>query len=283
MSRSGVESVRFTRRLAQHPALSLVRAGARRTAKGRYRNEGGVPTNWFDSDRLVRAAAQRGLRPLLTILYPPSWGSQYPGRRHSPPGACTSYARFAALVVRRYGPAGNLLGREPDACARCRCASGRSSTRSTTPSTGTCPGSDPNNIDNTGSAPGLRRAAARDPAGDQGGRSPRSDRLRGHRQQGVALPEGDLPGGGQAAVRRLRRAPVHRRAAQRHHHPALRAARDEPQRRPAQADVRHRVVVALLPGPGRRPGQAEPHPRRPGARDHRDAAAASCAGAGACG
>ena len=137
------------------------------------------------------------------------------------------------------------------------------------------PGSDPSNIDNTGSAPGYVNLLRVDPAGDQVRRPPRADRLRGHRQQGLALPAGDLQRRRPAAVRRLRGAPVHRRAAQRDHDPALRAPRDEPPRRPAKVDVRDASGRGPRSrGQGRRPRPPQPHHPRPGARGHRDPAAA---------
>ena len=152
MSRSGVESVRFSvdwHITQPYPSFAQVPADR----KGRYRNEGGVPTYWFDSDRLVRAAAQRGLRPVLTILYPPSWGSQYPGRRHSPPVA-QSYARFAALVVRRYGPGGTFWAENPTV-RKVPVREWQILNEVNHTFYWNVPGSDPNNIDNTASAPGY--------------------------------------------------------------------------------------------------------------------------------
>lgn len=152
MSRSGVEFVRFSAdwHLAQpYPTFASVPASQRST----YRNEGGVPTNWFWIDRMVRAAAARGLRSMPTILYPPSWGSQYPGRRHSPP-VPESYARFAALMVSRYGPRGTFWTENPT-LRKVPVRDWQILNEVNHSFYWNVPGADPNNIDNTSSAPGY--------------------------------------------------------------------------------------------------------------------------------
>jgi polysaccharide biosynthesis protein PslG len=152
MARSGVESVRFSvdwHNTQPYASFSQVPAGQ----KGRFRDEGGVPTYWFDSDRLVRAAAQRGLRPMLTVLFPPSWGSVYPGRKHSPPVA-ESYARFLALLVRRYGPHGTFWTENPG-LRKVPVRDWQLLNEVNHSFYWNVPGSDPNSIDNTSSAPGY--------------------------------------------------------------------------------------------------------------------------------
>jgi len=152
MSRSGVESVRFSAywHIAQ-PYASF--AAVPEKERGRYRNEGGVPTYWFDIDRMVRAAAQRGLRSMPTILNPPTWGRQYRDRRGSPP-VPESYARFAALLVRRYGPRGAFWAENPT-LRKVPVRDWQLLNEVNHTFYWNVPGSDPNNIDNTASAPGY--------------------------------------------------------------------------------------------------------------------------------
>ncbi len=152
MSRSGVESVRFSafwNVVQPYSSFAALPASDPR----RYRDEGGVPTRWVEVDRMVRAAAQRGLRALPTILNPPAWARQYRDRRGSPPVA-EAYARFVALMVRRYGPNGAFWTENPT-LRKVPVREWQLMNEVNHTYYWNIPGSDPDNIDNTASAPGY--------------------------------------------------------------------------------------------------------------------------------
>src|SRR3954451_25303935 len=46
--------------------------------ESRYRDVGGVPTDFARTDRLVRETARRGLRMLPVVMYAPSWALSDP-------------------------------------------------------------------------------------------------------------------------------------------------------------------------------------------------------------
>ena len=184
-----------------------------------------------------------------------------------------SYARFAALVVRRYGPEGTFWAENPTV-RKVPVREWQILNEVNHTFYWNVPGSDPNNIDNTGSAQGyvdlLRVTRAAIKSVDRRARIVHAGtdskawrylraiyRAGGRRQFDVFAvhPFTDVPHNVITILRYVRRE-MNRNGDRR------------------KADVRHRVVMALLPGPGRRSGQAEPHPRRPGARDHRDPEAA---------
>lgn len=80
----------------------------------RYRDEGGVPTDWSEIDRLVTAAAERRLAILPVVILAPAWDARHPGRFNSPPSDPMPYARFTAALVRRYGPGGAFWAEHPE-------------------------------------------------------------------------------------------------------------------------------------------------------------------------
>jgi hypothetical protein len=108
MEQSGVESVRlvFNWATAQpYESWSKVPAGD----SSQYVDQGGVPTDFSQTDAVVRLAARFGLTVLPTVIYPPSWDSvgatpSSVGR----PAVAGPYAAFLADLVRRYGPRGNF-------------------------------------------------------------------------------------------------------------------------------------------------------------------------------
>ena len=97
-------------------------------------------------DALMAAAAQRGLRVLPVLFNPPGFHSAGPPRPSPrgtfPPRHPGDLGAFAKVVVRRYGPDGELLARAPRAASRTRSARGRSGTSRACPCTGR-PGPDP--------------------------------------------------------------------------------------------------------------------------------------------
>ena len=74
--------------------------------RARFSDEGGVPTDWSEIDRLVTAAAQRRLVLLPVVLIAPMWDSRHPGQFNAPPKDPQPYANFTAALARRYGPNG---------------------------------------------------------------------------------------------------------------------------------------------------------------------------------
>lgn len=69
----------------------------------------------FDAlDRLVLAAATRGLSLLPVVEGTPDWDALAPGTGGSPPRDVAPYAAFLTTLVKRYGPGGSLWSRHPD-------------------------------------------------------------------------------------------------------------------------------------------------------------------------
>jgi hypothetical protein len=65
-------------------------------------------------DRKVLAAARAGIDVLGLIVRTPSWAAQQPGQPFSPPRDPADYAAFAAALVARYGPNGQLWRDHPE-------------------------------------------------------------------------------------------------------------------------------------------------------------------------
>jgi hypothetical protein len=84
----------------------------------RYRDEGGVPTDYTEIDRLVTQAAARRLAILPVVLLAPRWDARHPGMFASPPRDPKPYARFTAALARRYGPGGAFWTEHPEIAAQ---------------------------------------------------------------------------------------------------------------------------------------------------------------------
>ena len=113
MVSAGVESVRtaFTWSQAQpYPIWEAVPEEER----GRFRDVGGVPTDFSATDRLVRAAAARHLQLLPVVIEAPPWSARHPGVFASPPQPRKPYAAFVAALARRYGSRGTFWAENPD-------------------------------------------------------------------------------------------------------------------------------------------------------------------------
>jgi hypothetical protein len=80
----------------------------------RFRDEGGVPTDYTETDRLVTAAAKRRIVLLPVVLPAPAWAATRPGDFASPPRDADEYAAFAAALARRYGPGGAFWTEHPE-------------------------------------------------------------------------------------------------------------------------------------------------------------------------
>jgi hypothetical protein len=65
-------------------------------------------------DRKVLAAARAGIDVLGLIVRTPPWAAEQPGQVFSPPRDPADYAAFAAALVARYGPNGELWREHPD-------------------------------------------------------------------------------------------------------------------------------------------------------------------------
>lgn len=72
------------------------------------------PTDYTETDRVVAAAAQRGLSVLPVVIRAPSWAARSPGDVASPPKGTADYARFVAALVRHYGPSGSFWAEHPE-------------------------------------------------------------------------------------------------------------------------------------------------------------------------
>ena len=84
----------------------------------RFRDEGGVPTDYSTIDALMAGAAQRRLSVLPIVMIAPNWAARHPGRDASPPSDFGAYARFVAALARRYGPNGSFWAERPELAAR---------------------------------------------------------------------------------------------------------------------------------------------------------------------
>ena len=113
----GVQSTRTVFNWAgAQPYATIDQVPAEQRAK--YRDEGGVPTDWSEIDRLVTASAQRRLVTLPVVLLAPAWASRHPGQFNSPPSKPQAYANFAAALARRYGPRGAFWSEYPELVAQ---------------------------------------------------------------------------------------------------------------------------------------------------------------------
>jgi hypothetical protein len=109
---SGVESLRVPvawSALQPYRTLSEVPAAER----SQFEDVGGVPTRFSDLDRLVGAAAVRGLSLLPVVEYTASWDAVQPGNGASPLKSTAPYAAFLTALVRRYGPEGTFWAAHP--------------------------------------------------------------------------------------------------------------------------------------------------------------------------
>ncbi len=81
--------------------------------RGQFTEVGGVPTQFSVLDRIVGAAAQRGLSVLPVVEYTPSWDATRPGNPASPPRSAAPYAAFLTALIKRYGPHGSFWSAHP--------------------------------------------------------------------------------------------------------------------------------------------------------------------------
>jgi hypothetical protein len=113
MVTDGVESIRTAFYWADaqpHRSWDDVPAAQR----GRFRDVDGVPTDFAESDRVLAAATRRALGVLPVIIRSPGWAARNPSSVASSPADPGAYARFAAALVRRYGPSGTFWAEHPE-------------------------------------------------------------------------------------------------------------------------------------------------------------------------
>jgi Beta-galactosidase len=70
------------------------------------------------TDRKVLAAARAGIDVLALIVRSPGWAAQHAGQPFSAPRDPADYAAFAATLVARYGPGGELWREHPEVAPR---------------------------------------------------------------------------------------------------------------------------------------------------------------------
>ena len=79
----------------------------------RYRDEGGVPTDYSLVDQIVEGAAARRMTVLPIVLIAPRWAARHPGEFNSPPKGTATFAAFSAALAKRYGPNGTFWTERP--------------------------------------------------------------------------------------------------------------------------------------------------------------------------
>ena len=73
-----------------------------------------VPTSYSETDRIVYAAALRGLRVLPVVVYTPAWDAMTPAVGGLPqPRTDGPYAGYLTLLIKRYGPQGTFWALHP--------------------------------------------------------------------------------------------------------------------------------------------------------------------------
>jgi hypothetical protein len=72
-----------------------------------------TPPDFSRTDRIVLAAAARGMSVLDNVLYAPRWAATDPGNGASPPKPAL-YAQFLRELIARYGPNGTLWAEHPE-------------------------------------------------------------------------------------------------------------------------------------------------------------------------
>jgi len=114
MTRNGVESVRAVfdwSHIQQYEKISQVPAAER----SRFAVVDGIPTDFTDTDALVRRAALQRLSLLPIVTHTPRWAAQHPSAGvASPPDRPFEYGRFVHALVARYGPHGSFWPANPD-------------------------------------------------------------------------------------------------------------------------------------------------------------------------
>ena len=95
--------------------MALARASGAQSVRISFSWAGGEPRPgtfaWGATDRVVLAAARHQLSLLPVVEYTPAWAGN--GAANSPPRDPTTYGRFLAALIARYGPSGSLWRANP--------------------------------------------------------------------------------------------------------------------------------------------------------------------------
>jgi len=113
MAASGVETVRtafYWNEAQPYASFAEVPPGQ----AGAFRDEEGVPTDFFPYDKVVASAARRHLGVLPIVHRAPAWAAEQPGNLASTPRDPRHYAAFMRALVRRYGPGGSFWAERPE-------------------------------------------------------------------------------------------------------------------------------------------------------------------------
>jgi hypothetical protein len=84
------------------------------TEAARFRDAGGVPTDFNAIDAIVSAAAQRRLAVVPVVQATPRWAARRRNDPASPPADNATFGRFLGALVARYGPQGAFWAEHPD-------------------------------------------------------------------------------------------------------------------------------------------------------------------------
>jgi hypothetical protein len=99
-------------------AGAMVRTGVERLRLAVYWDQAqpdpAVPPDFARTERVVGAAASRGLPVFLTIVGAPAWARKYPARTWSPPADPAAYGRFTGQVAARFGSRGTFWAEHPE-------------------------------------------------------------------------------------------------------------------------------------------------------------------------
>ncbi len=87
-------------------------------ARGDFTDVDGHPYAFGETDRLVAAAAARGIDVLPVLLWSPAWAAKYRNEFASPPKDMKAYGEFAAVLARRYGRGGVFWRERPELAPR---------------------------------------------------------------------------------------------------------------------------------------------------------------------
>jgi hypothetical protein len=109
---SGVESLRVSVDWSQaEPYRNL--AAVPSAQRSQFTDVNGVPTRFAQLDRIVGAAASRGLTVLPVVERTPRWDALQPSNPSSSPRSDAPYAAYLAALVKRYGPNGTFWATHP--------------------------------------------------------------------------------------------------------------------------------------------------------------------------
>ncbi|MET0686300.1 MAG: hypothetical protein ABW060_13355 [Solirubrobacteraceae bacterium] len=97
---------------------AMVRTGVERLRLAVYWDQAqpdpATAPDFAATERIVGAAARRGIPVFLTIVAAPAWARKDPSRHWSPPADPAAYGRFAGQVAARFGSRGTFWSEHPE-------------------------------------------------------------------------------------------------------------------------------------------------------------------------